>query len=117
VQRLKLVELHRTWTQEPEPDVDLVENRLSHMPDTDTRRAYLHHVAARWAASPDPGVAGQLKTLVPLALFDTTILDAILARLMSVELRTLSDRDLGEVVELVTADFTTGRPWTHGQWR
>jgi len=116
-ERLELVELHRSWTREPEPDVGLVEQRLSHMTDTDARRAYQHHVIARWATSPDPGVARQVKALVPLALFDTTGLDAILARLVGADLRTLAEPPFRAVVELVTASFTGGRPWTHGQWR
>lgn len=116
-ERLELVELHRGWTREPEPDVGLAERRLSQMVDTDVRRAYQHHVAARWAASPIPEIARQVKALVPLALFDTTGLDAILARLVAVDLRALTEPDLRAVVELVTANFTAGRPWTHGQWR
>ena len=115
--RLELVELHRTWTQEPEPEVGLVEKRLSSMLDIDARRAYLHHVSARWAASPDPEVARQVTALVPLSLFDTTVLDAILARLVAAELPTLTEHDLHLLTGLVEADFTTGQPWTHGQWR
>jgi len=116
-ERVELVELHRSWTREPEPDIGLVEQRLSQMLDTDARRAYQHHVAARWAASPDPEVARQVKALVPFALSDTTGLDGILARLVALDLRALTERDLRVVVDLVTADFTSGRPWAHGQWR
>jgi hypothetical protein len=116
-ERIELVELHRSWTREPEPDVGFVEQRLSHIPNTDARRAYQHHVAARWAASPDPEVAGQAKALIPLALFDTTGLDAILAQLVAVDLRALAEHDFRALVELVAANFTGGRPWTHGQWR
>ena len=94
-----------------------MEKRLSSMPDIDARRAYLHHVSARWAASPDPEVARQVTVLVPLSLFDTTVLDAILARLVAVDLPALAERDLHVLTGLVEADFTTGRPWTHGQWR
>lgn len=116
-ERLELVELHRTWTQEPEPEVSFVERRLSSMPDIDARRVYLHHVSARWAASPDLVVARQATALVPLSLFDTTVLDAILARLVAIDLHTLAERDLHSVTELVEAHFTTGQPWMHGQWR
>lgn len=116
-ERLKLVERHRTWTQESEPEVSFAEKRLSSMPDIDARRAYLHHVSARWASSPDPEVARQLAALVPLSLFDTTVLDATLARLVAVDLPTLAERDLHAVTGLVEAHFTTGRPWMHGQWR
>lgn len=116
-ERLDLIEQHRTWAQEPEPEVSFVEKRLSSMPDIDVRRAYLHHVSARWAASPNPKVARQVTALVPLSLFDTTVLDATLARLVAVDLPTLAERDLHVLIGLVEADFTTGRPWTHGQWR
>ena len=116
-ERLDLIEQHRTWTQEPEPEVSFVEKRLSSMPDIDARRAYLHHVSARWAASPNPDVARQMTALVPLSLFDTTVLDAILARLVAIDLPDLAEHDLHAMTGLVEADFTTGRPWTHGQWR
>ena len=116
-ERLELVEQHRTWTQEPEPEVSVVGKRLSSMPDIDARRAYLHHVSARWAASPDLEVARQATALVPLSLFDTTVLDAILARLVAIDLHTLAEGDLHAVTGLVDAHFTTGRPWMHGQWR
>ena len=113
-ERLNLVRLHQGWTEEPRPDAASVEQRLAATTDTDVRRAYQHHVAARWAASPGPEIA---KVLVPLALFDTTGLDAILASLLVGRLRALDQADFLTVADLVTAHFTSGRPWTHGQWR
>lgn len=116
-ERLELIQQHRTWAQEPAPEVSFVEKRLSSMPDIDARRAYLQHVSARWAASPNQEVARQVTALVPLSLFDTTVLDAILARLVAIDLPRLGERDLQVLTGLVEADFTTGRPWLHGQWR
>jgi hypothetical protein len=116
-ERLELIQQHRTWAAEPAPEVGFVEQRLSSMPDIDARRAYLQHVSARWAASPDPQVARQVAALVPLSLFDTTVLDAILARLVAIDLPSLAERDLLVLTDLVEAHFTTGRPWQYGQWR
>jgi energy-coupling factor transporter ATP-binding protein EcfA2 len=116
-ERLALVGEHRAWTQEVAPDLDLAQKRLSDIQDPDVRAAYQSHVSARWASSAEPAGATRLKALVPLALFDSTTLDAILGRLLALRCGELQDQHLEAIVHLTTAEFTIGRPWKLGQWR
>jgi hypothetical protein len=117
VERRRLVEEYSMWAAEPEPDAATAQRELAAMADTDTRRAYCRHVAARWAASPEPAVARQVTALIPLALFDATLLDALLARLVALDVGELSDQDLSTLNDVVETNLATGRPWTFGQWR
>ena len=50
-------------------------------------------------------VARRVTALVPLSLFDTTVLDAILARLVAIDLPALTERDLHEMTGLVEAGW------------
>jgi hypothetical protein len=116
-ERLALVGQHRAWTQEAVPDLDLAQKRLSAIQDPDTRRAYQSHLSARWTSLEVAAGPASLKALVPLALFDSTTLDAVLARLLALRCGELQDQHLGAIVQLTAARFTTGRPWKLGQWR
>ena len=59
----------------------------------------------------------RLKALVPLALVDTTTLDAVLGRLVGACAREFANGDLEAIAELTVSDLSTGRPWTFGRWR
>jgi hypothetical protein len=116
-ERRALVSQYISWAGEDEPDVDAVHKRLSQFTDTDSQRAYCNHVAARWAGAPNPIIARQVAALVPLALYDATLLDALSARLVAIDLAGLANRDLNELIDVVELNLTTGQPWAFGQWR
>jgi hypothetical protein len=50
-------------------------------------------------------------------IYPLSSLDAILARILSQVIGTLSDAELSAIVTLAITDFTTGRPWSFGEWR
>ena len=59
-----------------------------------------------------------------IALVDSTLLDAVLGRLVGLRIRQhhdgkpeLSDAALATAIELCDTYFTTGRPWELGVWR
>jgi hypothetical protein len=115
-ERRALVEAYARWIDEAPPDIQTARKRLSEITDLDMRGALQRFIAARWAAEYDTSMA-ELKELVPFALFDTTTLDAVLARLLGRSLSSLSDAQLSAVLALTESDFSSGRPWSFGQWR
>ena len=110
-ERVELVRRHREWAEAPPPAVAEAHEALSEIDDVDARRAYQSHVSARWSS------AAELSSLVPTALFDSTALDTILGRLMAADRHVLSDEDVHAIAAVTAAKFTSGRPWTLGQWR
>jgi hypothetical protein len=117
-ERLRLVEMHRAWSDEPAGDPASQSARVAATANSDERIAYLTHLSARWAA-PWEGSSGlaKVKALVPLVLFDSTALDAVLGRLLGMAAPQLDVGQLDQVAELVSSHLTTGRPWSFGQWR
>jgi hypothetical protein len=117
IERRRLVWEYSRWAAAPEPDAATAQREAAAMADADSRRAYCRHVAARWAASREPAVARQVTALIPLALFDATLLDVLLARLVALDLGELADQELRTLNQVVETNLATGRPWTFGQWR
>ncbi|WP_433306561.1 hypothetical protein ACQP2F_21130 [Actinoplanes sp. CA-030573] len=115
-ERLVLVADHRLWRDEPPPDPETALARHSRMGALDTRAAYRGLISARWSGA-GGATARQVARLVPLALADTTGLDALLARLVGAGLERRGDDEVRALAELTTQAFTTGRPWSSGQWR
>jgi hypothetical protein len=117
-ERQELVRRHRAWAASATvPDVADATVALAEQHDADMRRAYVNHVSARWAAPSVADATARLGKLVPLTLFDSTALDAVLARLVACSAARLSNPQMEELLELVGRKLTTGRPWHFGQWR
>ncbi len=117
-ERLALIEQHRTWSREPAGELASLPARLAAIANADERIAYLTHLSARWAApSEAPADLPKVKALVPLVMFDSTALDAVLGRLLAMAGPQLDDDQLEDVAKLTTDHLTTGQPWTLGQWR
>jgi hypothetical protein len=58
-----------------------------------------------------------LKALVPLALADSTKLDAVLGRLLRLRIGQLGDAQIAEAIRICAEQLTGGRPWEFGSWR
>ena len=58
-----------------------------------------------------------LKALVPLALADSTTLDAVLGRLLRLDGSLLGDDQVAAAVHICAQQLATGRPWEFGSWR
>ena len=117
-ERIGLVGEHLGWSTDPPPEPAALTRTLATLSHADERSAYLTHLSARWAApSAPPDALRRTTSLVPLVLFDSTALDAVLGRLFVVTGPRIDDEDFDEIVELTGAHLTTGRPWTLGQWR
>jgi len=122
-ERVTLVRDYRMWFEQPACDLDTLRKMLAAMPDPDNRRIYKNLARARWVAAPQPQIEN-LKALVVIALVDSTLLDAVLGRLIGLRIRQhhrgehkLSDADLAAAIKLCGSYFTTGRPWELGKWR
>jgi hypothetical protein len=116
VERVRLVDAYRSWQARgiPKPDRGLAE--VQGMPDDDIRNALIDYASARWSWPPDAPEWQALKALVPLVLLDGTTLDALVARVVGLRLRSLTDQDLEEAVAVCASKLATGRPWELGQW-
>jgi hypothetical protein len=113
---VRLVDAYRSWQARgiPKPDRGLAE--VQGMPDDDIRNALIDYASARWSWPPDAPEWQALKALVPLVLLDGTTLDALVARVVGLRLRSLTDQDLEEAVAVCASKLATGRPWELGQW-
>jgi hypothetical protein len=117
VERIELVRMYRKWSLESAPSTASVLATLSATPDPDTRRVYKDFISARWSGRVDGPNPDGLKALLPTALADGTMLDAILGRLFGLAIGQLSNAELLEAIRLCTTHFTSNRPWELGQWR
>ena len=115
-ERIALVQSYNAWMSQSTPDIETVREMLSKTPDPDTRRVYKDLMSARWSQPDHPNLEG-LKALVPMALADGTLLDAVLARLFGLCIGQLSDEDVAEAIRICMAHLATSRPWELGQWR
>jgi hypothetical protein len=114
-ERIALAQTWSEWSRQPTPMVEAALAHLSSLTNRDTRMAYIDHISARWAHLDDaPSLAG-LRALVPFALTDATILDAVLARLVGRQLEKLDDSQLAAAIQVCADDLTTGRPWDLGR--
>jgi hypothetical protein len=114
-ERSRLVDAYRSWQAGPDfSDTSAAIGRPDTMADRDQRLAYVEHLSARWACpTAQPNMEG-LQRLVPLSLSDSTLLDAVLARLVGAHLPSLSDAALGEACAQCAEYLAGGRPWEVG---
>jgi hypothetical protein len=117
-ERLHLVQRHRTWWKGIEVDVATGLAKLAREPDIDARLAYIDFLSAQWISPPGGPMLDGLKKLVPLALGDRTVLDAVLARLCGLYLANgehqLSDDDLVKAIQICTRREMLSKPWQSG---
>jgi len=97
--------------------VNFLPTVLSTLIDYDTRMTFCGHMSARCSWPPHDPAWIPLKLMVPMALSDATILDALLARIFRLRINMLSDDEVKEAICICTTSLTTGRPWEFGQWR
>jgi hypothetical protein len=115
--RIELVEAYHSWWHQTFNDTDAALATIPHIPNHDTRMAYIEHLSARWAWPPDAANWEGMKALVPLALVDATALDAVLARIVGIwmQTHTFTDDELRDAAQACVKQLTTPHPWEMGQ--
>lgn len=113
-----LVKAYLDWWESDLDDTGTALAAAPHIPDHDTRMAYLEHLSARWVGLSDHPNWEGLKALVSLALLDATALDTVLARIVGVwmQTHTFTDDALRDAIRICAKQLATARPWELGQW-
>ena len=111
--RIELVEAYHSWWHQAFNDITAALAAIPQIPNHDMRMAYIEHLSARWASPPDTANWEGLKALVPLALVDATVLDAVLARIVGVwmQTHTFTDDELRDAAQVCVKQLVTAHPW------
>ncbi len=112
-----LIAAFRNWCQAGAPPT-IAEGleQLTRIQLVSERRVFVYFLSAYCSQQPNPNMAG-LKALLPLVLDDGTLVDLVLARVLTAYLTQhagiLDDAAFAEAQILVNESLTTGRPWQH----
>jgi hypothetical protein len=105
-ERKALVAQYRTWATQPLPETDRIPAILNSLLDYDSRMAYINHIGARWAGTKEGPNSAGLKVLIIYALKDATTLDALIARLIGLNLGRLNDDEFQELCRITEESFS-----------
>jgi hypothetical protein len=110
-ERSALASQYHQWSADDFRRPDVAFEKLAEIVSPDDRGVFIDYLAGRWAASGQPANHAALKALVPLAMYNGTVLDSVLARYVGVHLRELTNDQVIALIRTCNKHLTTGRPW------